>query len=121
MEPGRLTLRVDFGCLYPSDLAPRSSGGHVHRHPAPLAQPHADVGSPPDPDGPGRPGRCPARHRRSCSGRRMSAPHTERRLMRGDEARVVAAFCAALEADGWDVTTEVDFVDVVARRDGATV
>ncbi len=41
--------------------------------------------------------------------------------MRGDEARVVAAFCAALEADGWDVTTEVDFVDVVARRDGATV
>ncbi len=41
--------------------------------------------------------------------------------MRGDEARVVAAFCAAFEADGWDVTTEVDFVDVVARRDGATV
>ncbi len=41
--------------------------------------------------------------------------------MRGDEARVVAAFCAALEADGWDVTTEVDFVDVVARRDGAII
>jgi hypothetical protein len=41
--------------------------------------------------------------------------------MRGDEARVVAAFCAALGADGWDVTTEADFVDVVARRDGATV
>jgi hypothetical protein len=45
MEPEQLTLRVDFGCLYPSDLAPRSLGGHVHRHPAPLAQPHADVGA----------------------------------------------------------------------------
>ena len=51
----------------------------------------------------------------------MSDPHAERRLMRGDEARVVAAFCCALELDGWDVTPEVDFVDVVARRDGATI
>ena len=32
------------------------------------------------------------------------------------EAEVVAAFYAALRADGWDVRTEVDFVDVVAER-----
>lgn len=41
--------------------------------------------------------------------------------MRGDEARVVDAFCAALEADGWQVTREVEFVDVVATKDGATI
>jgi len=35
-----------------------------------------------------------------------------------DEAEVVAAFCAALRADGWDVRTEVDHIDVVATRDG---
>ena len=36
--------------------------------------------------------------------------------MRGDEARVVAAFCAYLRANGWDVETDVKWVDVVARR-----
>jgi len=41
--------------------------------------------------------------------------------MRGDEARVVEAFCAFLEADGWRVTREVQFVDVVAHRDGTTI
>lgn len=35
-----------------------------------------------------------------------------------NEAEVVAAFCAALRADGWDVRTEVDHIDVVATRDG---
>lgn len=41
--------------------------------------------------------------------------------MRGDEARVVAAFVAWLEAEGWTVEQEVDFCDVVARRDGMTM
>jgi len=41
--------------------------------------------------------------------------------MRGDEARVVDLFCAALERDGWTVTREIEFVDVVARKDGATI
>ena len=36
--------------------------------------------------------------------------------MRGDEARVVSAFTAWLEAAGWTVSTEVDFCDVVAVR-----
>ncbi|GAB4079967.1 hypothetical protein GCU67_00740 [Modestobacter muralis] len=37
------------------------------------------------------------------------------------EAEVVAAFCAASRADGWDVSTEVDFIDVVARRDSQSL
>lgn len=41
--------------------------------------------------------------------------------MRGDEARVVDAFCVHLEADGWQVTREVEFVDVVARKEGTTI
>ena len=41
--------------------------------------------------------------------------------MRGDEARVVDAFCAHLEADGWAVQTGVKWVDVVARRGAATI
>ncbi|RZU31339.1 hypothetical protein [Blastococcus saxobsidens] len=41
--------------------------------------------------------------------------------MRGDEARVVDAFCAFLEAEGWRVTREVEFVDVVATKDGTTI
>lgn len=41
--------------------------------------------------------------------------------MRGDEARVVEAFCAHLRADGWNVETGVKWVDVVARRDGQTI
>lgn len=37
-------------------------------------------------------------------------------LVFGDEARVVDAFCAWLERDGWTVRREVKFVDVVAQR-----
>lgn len=36
----------------------------------------------------------------------------------GKESEVVADFVAWLQADGWSVTTEVDFVDVLAERDG---
>jgi hypothetical protein len=39
--------------------------------------------------------------------------------MRGDEARVVPAFCEYLRAQGWTVTTEVAWCDVRAERDGA--
>jgi hypothetical protein len=38
--------------------------------------------------------------------------------MRGDEQRVVSAFANWLTSQGWHVTTEVDFVDVHAERDG---
>ncbi len=38
--------------------------------------------------------------------------------MRGDEKRVVEAFCAHLVSEGWSVRTEVDHIDVVATRDG---
>jgi hypothetical protein len=38
--------------------------------------------------------------------------------MRGDEARVVAAFREYLERDGWTVESEVNFCDLVANRDG---
>jgi hypothetical protein len=38
--------------------------------------------------------------------------------MRGDEARVVEAFASWLTAAGWSVRREVDFVDLVAERDG---
>jgi hypothetical protein len=41
--------------------------------------------------------------------------------MRGDEARVVAAFCEHLRAQGWAVTTEVAWCDVRAERDGALI
>lgn len=41
--------------------------------------------------------------------------------MRGDEKRVVDAFCAYLESDGWSVEREVAFCDVVARRPGETM
>ncbi|MFF0264670.1 hypothetical protein [Kribbella sp. NPDC004536] len=36
--------------------------------------------------------------------------------MRGDEERVVAAFCAWLEQHGWTVQREVGFIDVSAQR-----
>lgn len=36
--------------------------------------------------------------------------------MRGDEGRVVAAFCAWLRAKGWDPHCEVGCADVVASR-----
>jgi hypothetical protein len=39
--------------------------------------------------------------------------------MRGDEARVVVAFHAHLEREGWSVTREADFCDLVAVRDGS--
>ena len=41
--------------------------------------------------------------------------------MRGDEARVIAAFVTWLEAEGWSVESEVDFCDVVARREDETL
>jgi len=41
--------------------------------------------------------------------------------MKGDEARVVAAFCAWLAARGWEVSTEVDFCDLMAVREGRTL
>jgi len=41
--------------------------------------------------------------------------------VKGDEARVVTAFCDYLEADGWAVETGVKWVDVVAQRDGQTM
>lgn len=37
--------------------------------------------------------------------------------MRGDEARVVAAFEGYLLVEGWRVTREVDFCDLVGERD----
>lgn len=36
--------------------------------------------------------------------------------MRGDEKRIVDAFCAYLQKDGWQVQREVQFVDVTATR-----
>jgi hypothetical protein len=36
--------------------------------------------------------------------------------MRGDEARIVDAFCAWLSSEGWSVEREVRYIDVVAER-----
>jgi len=41
--------------------------------------------------------------------------------MRGDEARVVEAFCNYLESDGWEVQREVQFVDVKATKGTLTL
>lgn len=41
--------------------------------------------------------------------------------MRGDEARVVAAFRRHLEEEGWTVDAEVGFCDLVGVRDGSTL
>jgi hypothetical protein len=41
--------------------------------------------------------------------------------MRGDDARVVAAFCGYLRSEGWEVEREVKFVDVLAKRGGVTL
>lgn len=42
--------------------------------------------------------------------------------MRGDEERVILAFCAWLDQNGWtNLRREVEFVDVVAERDGITL
>jgi hypothetical protein len=36
--------------------------------------------------------------------------------MRGDEICAAEAYTACLEADGWDVRREINFVDVYAQR-----
>lgn len=36
--------------------------------------------------------------------------------VRGDERRIVEAFCSWLVGEGWTVRREVDFVDVAAER-----
>jgi hypothetical protein len=36
--------------------------------------------------------------------------------MRGDEERIVRAFCQWLEGQGWTIRREVKFIDVVAER-----
>lgn len=41
--------------------------------------------------------------------------------MRGDEARVVDAFCSYLEEHGWRVEREVQFVDVKATKGETTL
>lgn len=41
--------------------------------------------------------------------------------VRGDEERVIVAFCAWLKEHGWAVEREVAFVDVVATRDTETL
>jgi hypothetical protein len=41
--------------------------------------------------------------------------------MRGDEARVLEAFCTYLTRDGWEVQREVQFVDVKATKGAATL
>ena len=43
-------------------------------------------------------------------------PPLYRSGMRGDEKRVVDAFVAWLRKEGWTAETEVNFVDVYARR-----
>lgn len=45
----------------------------------------------------------------------------ERAPMRGDEARVVDAFCSYLEDQGWQVEREVKFADIHATKDGTTL
>lgn len=42
-------------------------------------------------------------------------------VMRGDEERVIQAFCAFLDDQGWSVQREVDFVDVVASKEGHVI
>ena len=42
-------------------------------------------------------------------------------MPRGDEQRVVDAFCAWLRQDGWTVETEITFVDILAWKDGTTL
>ena len=42
--------------------------------------------------------------------------------MQGDEDRVIVAFCGWLESEGWtSIRREVEFVDIVAERDGQTL
>lgn len=59
---------------------------------------------------------------RTCAGRERGRKYgVSRRVlyccgMRGDEKRVVNAFVAWLQDNGWKANTEVNFVDVYARR-----
>jgi hypothetical protein len=41
--------------------------------------------------------------------------------LRGDEGRVVDAFCAWVEAHGWAIEREVSYVDVLATRNGRRI
>jgi hypothetical protein len=41
--------------------------------------------------------------------------------MRGDEERVIRAFCAFLNEQGWTTEREIGFIDVVAQKDGHRV
>ena len=41
--------------------------------------------------------------------------------MKGDEERVIQAFCVFMHAQGWTTKREVDFVDVVAEKDGQRI
>lgn len=42
--------------------------------------------------------------------------------MRGDEERIILAFCSWLESEGWmSIRREVEFVDIIAERDGHTL
>lgn len=38
--------------------------------------------------------------------------------MKGDEERVIQAFCAFLREQGWSTKREVGFIDVIAQKDG---
>jgi hypothetical protein len=41
--------------------------------------------------------------------------------MKGDEERVIQAFCVFMQEQGWTTEREVDFVDVVAKKDGQRI
>lgn len=41
--------------------------------------------------------------------------------MKGDEERVIQAFCVFMQEQGWTTKREVDFVDVVAEKDGQRI
>ena len=41
--------------------------------------------------------------------------------MKGDEERVIEAFCRFLHEEGWTTAREVGFVDVVAEKDGERI
>ena len=41
--------------------------------------------------------------------------------MKGDEERVIQAFCVFMQEQGWTTEREVDFVDVVAEKDGRRI
>lgn len=57
----------------------------------------------------------------SSAPRRESQNRRDTHPMRGDEARIVDAFCLWLEGQGWAIRREVDFVDVVAEKDGERI